>query len=117
MDSFIDQAVDWLHPYVGKEIDIIKEEDGDQDRIRLHLERVSFGENQFEDIDGYVAKQAILLHGEGAIVQANSDATLPQRVYEIPITEEMRITLGINAITFHSDRALYHISSNQKSVD
>lgn len=99
-----------------KKAEIIKEEDGDQDRIRLQLQRISLGENRYQDPDDYVAKQALLLHGEGVVMQDEHQARLPQNVYEIPITENMKISQSINALTLQSDRALYHIHSNQKSI-
>lgn len=46
MNPDVDQAIAWLTPWEGKEIQIVKEEEGDQDIVHLHLEQVDVGENK-----------------------------------------------------------------------
>jgi hypothetical protein len=110
MNPDVDQAIAWLTPWEGKEIQIVKEEEGDQDIVHLHLEQVDVGENKKNDPDGYVSPKALLLHGTGVVNEKDHQEHLPQDVFEIPITDQINVTRANQYILIQSERASYTIS-------
>lgn len=107
----IEQVTGWLESHLHHSLRITKQEDGDIDRIQLHLNRVSIGHLQQKDPEGYVAKDAVLLHGEGTIQSDQGQAHVPLNVYEIPWTEQVQLKKDDQHMVIETERATYTLEN------
>jgi len=105
----VNQVIQWLENHVNASVVITKLEDGDQDQVNLHLDKVSVGHLREKDPDEYVAKEAILLQGEGMIQSGGHTASLPLDAYEIPITDQMKASVDSNRLQIVTERAKYSL--------
>jgi hypothetical protein len=99
----------WLEAYQDKTIQICKNEDGDLDEVDIKLQKVTIGKLKVEDPDDYVALNTLLLHGKGTIRSGGNDGSLPQNVYEIPLTDQWIVREQGNQLEIKTERAIYTI--------
>jgi hypothetical protein len=107
MEPSINEVSKWLHMHKGHAIKISKEEDGDIDQVELQLNDVTVGHTEGIDPDGYVAPQAILLHGHGIIKSGNQQAQLPLNAFEIPLEGQCMTTPSGEGLQMKTSRAVY----------
>ncbi|MCY7756900.1 hypothetical protein [Bacillus inaquosorum] len=107
------QLSQWLESKVGQTLDIRKgelthdEEVSDLDQIVLHLQKV--GIRSTNHPDDYVAKEELVLEGEGTTYTEDGDVPLPQNAYEIPLLGDIHIHQENEGLKVVTDRAVYTI--------
>ncbi|MBP1930585.1 hypothetical protein [Ammoniphilus resinae] len=106
MESPISEIQKWMESMTGQTVLIKKEEDGDLDQVHLRLDKLTVGRQQSDDPDGYVLPQALLFHGQGTI---NNGESLPQNVYEIPLSNSWLSEEQGNLLHIKTERAVYTI--------
>jgi hypothetical protein len=108
MQSPIEQVETWINTKQSPSFTISKEEHGDLDQININIEKVSLGTQPVVDPDGYVAEQALLLHGQGSLING---APLPQNVYEIPLFGTWVTHDKGSRMQIETERAVYTIQT------
>lgn len=108
--SFTDQAVQLLkllEQRKGLEMDILKEEDGDVDKISMNLGGAELLRNPGSD--GDVSGDIVLLYGAAVIVTDSGREPVPGDSYEIPLQSSASVEEEGDGIRVHTERALYVI--------
>lgn len=107
-------VTEWLENQIGQKLTIEKEEylpgntePVDFDRIYIQLKDVKVKDIEHPDVDGYLANQEIILHGDGEIVTDIGLMELPQCVYEIPLFGEIQAERNENKLTMETEKAVY----------
>lgn len=103
----------WIEAYKNKAITISKKEDGDLDEVDLHLEKVSLGQLKEKDPDEYLSMETLLLHGQGNIHSGGNSGSLPQDIYEIPLTDGWLVKEMDGRLELKTERAVYTIQPKQ----
>lgn len=108
------KVTEWLESQIGEKLTIEKEEllpgnetPVDLDHVQMTLKDVSVRNIERRDIEGYLADQEIILHGEGKIITDKGLMDLPQSVYEIPILGDMEAIERGNQLTVETEKAVY----------
>lgn len=107
----MEKATEWIrsqartHPVFM----IRKHEYHDVDEVRMRIDEIELSRNAFADVDDYVAKQALLLRGEGAFV-GQIDAPLPEDTYEIALAEPCLIEQEGSSLRITTHRATYTVT-------
>lgn len=117
MQEEVTNAAAILQRHRGKALSIIKRELGngsgvpnDTDNVTLQLEDISVRDCGYTDSDGYVARQELILHGQGSIASDTGNYPLPQNAYEIPLGGLFSVRETATGLDIETDRALYIIS-------
>lgn len=105
----IQKAKETINHWVGQDVLLIKEEDGDVDETIISLNDVTFVERK-PTIDGYVLPRALQLHGSGYVVLEDRNAPLPNDAYDIPLSEDLHIHTDEGALLIETSRASYTIA-------
>ncbi|WP_052339656.1 hypothetical protein [Gorillibacterium massiliense] len=109
MEINVGPITNWLESCVGRTLNITKEETGDEDRIKLQLDKVVVSVRNESHPDDYVAEHSILLQGQGTMYGGEEVAPLPRNVYEIPYDETITHENDDTGIRISTDRAVYRI--------
>jgi hypothetical protein len=111
-----EQVVEWLEELKGQTLFIQKDEfeTGKNDvlatdKVRFQLDSVGFKNNRNASIDDYVANEEIVLYGSGTIETAQGETDLPENVYEIPLTGEVKANKQDPSIRLRTEDAMYTI--------
>lgn len=103
IELLLHQLDDW----VGAEITIEKQEQGDIDKNKLKLQGVEII-RQLEDEDDYVDPYSIQLNGSGTVYQKNGKTSkLPLDSYQLPIHQFHSVEASNELLTVKTDRATY----------
>lgn len=99
-----------LDQWVGRDVVLTKQEDGDIDQTVMSLEHVTYV-GRGETIDGYVSSRALQLRGEGTVQTAGGERQpLPFARYDIPLTDDCHIQHNQNTILIETERAEYTVT-------
>lgn len=119
MVQSIYQLTEWLDRQKGHDLYITKKEKAtgkqeiiDMDEVHIHLSNYSVRDLKTESIDGYLAQQELLLHGDGEIMGSENTqefTPLPQDVFEIPIIGKFHAEENENGFTIDTEKAIYNI--------
>ncbi|HJV47124.1 MAG TPA: hypothetical protein VJ824_15505 [Bacillota bacterium] len=104
----IDQVESWIHSKHCPTFLVSKEENGDLDQVQMNIQGITLKGAERVDPDGYVAAQALLLHGQGSFVNGGE---LPQNVYEIPLLGTWITQDKGNRMQIETQRAVYTIQT------
>ncbi|MFD2614768.1 hypothetical protein [Paenibacillus gansuensis] len=107
MNEAWEPVVAWFDGNVNRQITIRKEEDGDIDEVQLYLDRIQ--QVHADTIDGYTAKDRLLLIGSGTISAASSQEPIPGGVYEVPLTGSEITQQSESGLVLSSDRCKYTV--------
>ncbi|QJC53818.1 hypothetical protein HGI30_21350 [Paenibacillus albicereus] len=105
--SHAQQLLQRLERLKKQNVEIVKEEDGDLDRVAMTLDDAEVLRNP--TADPYVSGTIVLLHGEAAIVTDGGREPVPGDSYEIPLQAGAEISEEQDTIRVQTDRALYSI--------
>lgn len=112
----VNDAARILQSHLGKDVHITKREletgsraPDDTDIVTLHLDDISV-RSGYTDGDGYVARQELILHGQGTITSEAGNHPLPQKAYEIPLDGSFVLCETATGLDIKTDRALYAIT-------
>ncbi|WCK52720.1 hypothetical protein PP175_14920 [Aneurinibacillus sp. Ricciae_BoGa-3] len=97
-----------LNNWVGSEITIYKEEDGDIDRTAVLLQDTEI--ERINPIDDYILPFSLRLKGPGIVIADEEQSRLPYQTYEIPFEHIMERHVQENEISFKTNRAVYTIT-------
>ena len=99
-----------IDKWIGNEVTITKEEEGDIDRTTVLLTETEVAEmNQF---DNYILPYSLRLKGPGFVFSEKEKSSLPNEYYEIPFEHISLNHVQDNDISFSTDRAVYNIRKN-----
>jgi hypothetical protein len=115
----VNELTKWLETHKGNtltihkgELSIGKNEVMDMDRVDIRVDKVTVNTIEQTDPDGYLAKQEVILHGQGKIRSAYGEEELPQNVYEIPLYGKVSTYKVENGLTIETERAVYSIQTH-----
>jgi hypothetical protein len=97
-----------LNKWVGSEITIFKEEDGDIDRTAVLLQDTEI--EKLNQIDDYILPFSLRLKGPGVVIADEENSPLPYQTYEIPFEHIVENHVQENEISFTTNRAVYTIT-------
>lgn len=100
-----------LKNWVGGHLIIEKDEHGDQDKVIMLLEDLSFL-HRGEIIDDYTASTLLQLHGKGKVISDEATVPLPHSNFEIQLEDMKNINQEDKHLTISTDRANYSITYN-----
>ncbi|MFC4103373.1 hypothetical protein [Paenibacillus xanthanilyticus] len=109
--SSIDTLSDWLEDHKFKPLLIQKEEQGDLDRVMIHLTGVDYRPQQEGD-DDYTNSSSLLLRGEGVVLTDAEQSPLPGGVFEIPLEGLKKVETDGPRALLQTERGVYHIIEN-----
>jgi hypothetical protein len=119
MHQQLDGVLSWLRKHQGQQLSIQKfelasgkEQVGDQDRVRIQLERVTRRNLPYDDPDGYLSPGEVVLHGNGEIMTAGSVEPLPQRAFEIPFRGEISTQVHGDLLEINTLDTVYTIKAH-----
>jgi hypothetical protein len=111
MTQGVSELTHWLESQKGNNLMITKEEfqpgKHDIDTIQLSLNKVVLHHIQDPDPEDYVAKQEVVLHGEGKIHTDQGEMELPQHTFEIPIYDDLTTRNMDTEFQVKTHRAVY----------
>lgn len=119
IDNDLNLAVRHLSSHIGKAVSVTKQEIqigsskvADTDHIVLRLDNVTVRRSGYTDSDDYVARQELILHGQGSIHDRVGSSPLPQNAYEIPLVGHFTAKPTQDGLDIETERALYQINYN-----
>ncbi|WP_051331225.1 hypothetical protein [Aneurinibacillus terranovensis] len=96
-----------LDQWIGQELLITKEEDGDIDKTHLSLKNTDI--EQVNSIDDYVLPFVLRLKGSGEVITDDGESPLPYECYEIPFKHITKSSMTDAELSFQTDRAIYKL--------
>lgn len=106
----VQEVKDALDQWIGHNIVLTKQEDGDIDTTMIALEKSSFVKRG-KTIDGYVSPVALQLRGKGTVPSSQEGtAPLPDDRYDIPLTDDFRIHRDDDTLCIETERAKYTVT-------
>ncbi|WP_068774811.1 hypothetical protein [Paenibacillus sp. FJAT-26967] len=109
MDKQLQSVTDWLNENTNKAIRIKKEEQGDLDQVDLQLSQFEYREHQPDAIDDYTNGSALLLFGEGAVLNEGKREALPDNTFVIPLDGLNLAGVENEIVVLGTDRATYSL--------
>ncbi|MEC0246847.1 hypothetical protein ACI48J_10915 [Paenibacillus chitinolyticus] len=110
MANELQPVTDWLHSNTNKAIRIAKEEQEDIDRVDLQLSQFEYREYQPDAPDDYTNGSALLLYGEGTVLNNGSEEALPQETFVIPLEGLSVADLSEDSVVLKTERAIYSLT-------
>jgi hypothetical protein len=108
MNQSSESVSEWMRSQATHFFVIEKQEQKDTDLVRIQVKHVETEHRGVHDPDDYVAEHTLLIHGDGLHI-GETEAALPQSVYEIPLIGEYSFQAGDGAYRITTDRATYVI--------
>jgi len=102
-----------LDRFRNEQIRILKEEDGDRDRVEMTLTGVETYLRRGESFDDYIGDRAVFLQGEGIVTGGPASGPLPQNQYEIPLDRAWSFSAEGRSCRVTTDRAVYTIAMDE----
>ncbi|MFC0558011.1 hypothetical protein [Halalkalibacter alkalisediminis] len=113
MAQDIEELSNWLESHKGNTLLIRKEELStglqqifDIDQVTLALDHISLISNE-NNVDDYIPKQELILHGHGNIQSQNGMKDIPQEAYEIPLLGDIVTTNEKDGLKVETEKAVY----------
>jgi hypothetical protein len=103
-----------LNRFRNEQIRILKEEDGDRDRVEMTLAGVETYRRGGESFDDYIGDRAVFLRGEGTVAGGSGSGPLPQNQYEIPLDGAWSFCADGRTCRVTTDRAVYTIAAREE---
>ncbi|BBH20664.1 hypothetical protein Back11_20090 [Paenibacillus baekrokdamisoli] len=98
---------EWLNSNTHKDIIIKKQEEGDLDEVHLRLSGIDYRGVQMDAIDEYTSDHALLLHGNGIVINDGNELALPLHIFEIPLHGLSRAEVNEGSFFLETERATY----------
>lgn len=105
-NQLLDSANEWLEAHINQTLLIRKEEQGDIDKLRLTLEHIAFRNNK-QGSDDYTNGKALLLQGNGVVINGHEELPLPQNTFVVPLNGLRNVSDGQEQLKLETERASY----------
>ncbi|HUC90831.1 MAG TPA: hypothetical protein VMS09_02255 [Paenibacillus sp.] len=110
MNQTLQTVTEWLEAHRDQTLLITKREMDDLDRVKLHLDNSEFQQlAESESIDDYTDGVALLLHGEGAVLNGGGEHPLPQDTFVISMAGLSDAHALGDSLELTTERASYTI--------
>lgn len=110
MNQTLQTVTEWLEAHRDQTLLITKREMDDLDRVKLHLDNSEFQQPaESESIDDYTDGVALLLHGEGAVLNGGGERPLPQDTFVISMAGLSDAHALGDSLELTTERASYTI--------
>ncbi|MGU3471547.1 hypothetical protein ACLBWT_10405 [Paenibacillus sp. D51F] len=103
----VSRLLELLEARKGEDVDIVKQEDGDWDKVRMTFSGAELLHNPSPD--DYVSGTILLLHGSASIVTDKGREPVPGDSYEIPLQADDSLIEQDGEIRVQTKRATYSI--------
>lgn len=114
MSQVINEITNWFESQKGSTFTIQKQELSiglhqviDNDELEFKLDKIEINTNAQSELDHYIAAQEIALYGDGTLHSDQGAFELPQKVFMIPLSQNISIRKVENGLQINTEKANY----------
>ena len=110
MESMLEDVTNWLNGHTNRSILIRKVESGNENDVKMQLERAAVHSDSTHAIDDYTGGEVLCLYGKGIVINGQEDdLPLPQNAFLIPATGIHQTGINDHSVQLTTERAQYSI--------
>ncbi|MFM9281862.1 hypothetical protein [Paenibacillus jiagnxiensis] len=109
MEPKLEDVTNWLNGHTNRSILIHKVESGNEDDVRMKLERAAVHSDSTHAIDDYTGGNVLCLYGKGTVINGQEELPLPQNAFLIPAAGIHQTGINDHSVQLSTERAQYSI--------